>query len=145
MAIVIDEYGGTAGIVTIEDIIEEIVGEIQDEYDSEEKHVEKINDREFIVDGGLSIDEINDTLELDLPEETDIETIAGFVYDIFGKIPREGEMTEHEKIQLIIMKMKKNRIEKIKIIKPDIKDENDYKSEEKKESVEESKVLMSLF
>lgn len=116
MAIVIDEYGGTAGIVTIEDLLEEIVGEIQDEYDKEELSIKKINDNTYILTGVLNISEINDEIDnINIPED-DIETVAGFIYSLLGKIPEEGETAHYKNLEFVIMKMKKNKIDKIKLI-----------------------------
>ncbi len=89
MAIVVDSYGGTAGLVTIEDILEEIVGEIEDEYDKVSKEIEKIGDNHYLINGFVEIDLLNDEYEMDLPEG-DYETIAGLVIDRLEKIPRKG-------------------------------------------------------
>ena len=90
MAVVVDEYGGTAGIVTLEDLIELIVGNIQDEFDNEEEDYSMINETTFNIDGSTSLDEVSDLLDVDLPEG-DYDTIAGLIIDILGTIPREGE------------------------------------------------------
>jgi CBS domain containing-hemolysin-like protein len=93
LAVVVDEYGGTAGLVTMEDIIEELVGEIADEYDDEVPPVELLADGRLRVDGALSIDEANDQFGLHLPEG-DWETLAGLVFDHFGYVPAVGEVAE---------------------------------------------------
>ncbi len=90
MAIVVDEYGGTSGLVTIEDLLEEIVGEIQDEYDVEPPMVEKVNDREVHVDARLPLDDINDLLHVNWQAE-DSDTIGGFVYEQLGRVPKPGD------------------------------------------------------
>jgi putative hemolysin len=90
MAVVVDEYGGTAGIVTLEDLIESILGNIQDEYDNEEEDFSIINDNTYNIDGSTSLDEVSRLLDVDLPEG-DYDTIAGLVIDILGTIPNEGE------------------------------------------------------
>jgi CBS domain containing-hemolysin-like protein len=87
MAIVTNEFGSTAGLVTMEDIIEELVGEIQDEHDEEKPNVEKINDNEFIVNAQATIKEVNDILPIALPENTQYETVSGYINFIFGRIP----------------------------------------------------------
>jgi CBS domain containing-hemolysin-like protein len=87
MAIVTNEFGSTAGLVTMEDIIEELVGEIQDEHDEEKPNVEKINDAEFIVNAQATIKEVNDILPIALPENTQYETVSGYINFIFGRIP----------------------------------------------------------
>lgn len=115
IAIVLDEYGGTAGIVTIEDLVEEIVGDIADEYDKYEKEIEVIKDNEYIVDGSTRIDMVNEMLGLDIESE-DFDSIGGFVIGIIGKIPKPGEQVNYNNIKFIIESIEKNRIEKLKII-----------------------------
>jgi putative hemolysin len=91
LAIVVDEYGGTAGLVTMEDLLEEIVGEIRDEHDEgEEEAIRKISDDETIVEAGTNIEDVNAALDLDLPHE-DFETIGGYTVGLFGRLPHEGE------------------------------------------------------
>lgn len=90
MAIVVDEYGGTAGLVTIEDVIEEIVGEIQDEYDQEDRLIEELEDGAYQLDARLPIDEVNDLLAIILPSE-DSDSIGGFIVDYLGRVPQAGE------------------------------------------------------
>ena len=94
IAIVLDEFGGTAGMVTLEDIVEELVGEIQDEYDEEKPIVEKISDSEFIINASASIYDVNEFLPHDLPEDGDYDTLAGLLGELFGKIPEVGERHE---------------------------------------------------
>jgi len=89
LSIVVDEYGGTAGLVTLEDILEEIVGEIEDEYDLEETTVEKIDTTHYSVKGSVPIHELNEELNLDLPEDQ-FETVGGVIYDIVGSLPKQG-------------------------------------------------------
>ncbi|MBR3987672.1 MAG: HlyC/CorC family transporter [Clostridia bacterium] len=93
MAIVVDEYGGTEGLITLEDLIEDILGNIRDEYDNEEDEVKKISDNRFTVEGSASIEDIAKELELTLPE-TDCDTVAGFVLENLGRIPDDGETPE---------------------------------------------------
>ncbi len=91
IAIVVDEYGGTAGLVTLEDIIEEIIGEIRDEYDKEEIPITKINDNSYLVLGKISVDELNELLNIEIPDEDeDFETLGGLVLNQAGHIPKEG-------------------------------------------------------
>jgi putative hemolysin len=90
MAIVLDEYGGTAGLVTIEDVLEEIVGEIQDEYDVEDRMAKELEDGSYEVDARIPIDEVNDLLEIDLPSE-DSDSIGGFIVNYLGRVPQKGE------------------------------------------------------
>ena len=95
MAIVLDEYGGTAGLVTIEDIIEEIVGEIQDEYDKEDQLVNDLGNGSYEVDARIPIDEVNDLLEVNLPSE-DSDSMGGFIINYLGRVPQTGESFSYE-------------------------------------------------
>lgn len=116
IAIAIDEYGGTAGLITMEDVVEEVVGEIIDEYDKEIKLYEIIGDNTVIVDGIISIEEINEILNIEIPEN-DFETLGGFIFDLLGRVPRKGEKIEYQNFQIIIEQVVKNRIRRVKIIK----------------------------
>lgn len=116
MAIVVDEYGGTSGIVTLEDVIEEIVGEIQDEYDSETPLFQKINEGTFIVDASMQLDEINDELGFDLPTEEGVDTLAGFLLGQFGSVPKTKEKLAYNGYEFIIEKATKKRIQQVRII-----------------------------
>ncbi len=116
MAIVVDEYGGTAGLVTLEDIIEEIVGEIMDEIDEEEKIIKKVAENEWLVNARARIEEVNETLGLEIPEE-EFETIGGLVFNKLGKIPRVGDHIEINGTKIIVEKMRDKRIRKVRIIK----------------------------
>ena len=130
IAILIDEYGGFSGIVTMEDIIEEIVGEINDEYDQEEQIVEKVDDNLFIVDGDVSLSDLSEDYNIHLESESS-ETIGGFIIDILGEIPDDGDEdreVEFESYLFTIMSVKERRIEKVKIfIRPeeDLEDRED--------------------
>ncbi len=115
MAIVTNEFGGTVGIVTMEDIIEELVGEIQDEHDEEKPHVEKLSDEEFIVNALASLSDINEFLPLALPESPHYETISGFVNYNFGRIPAVNEKKQISGYEIIIMKRKKQNVTSVKI------------------------------
>ena len=117
MAIVVDEYGGTAGLVTLEDIIEEIVGEIQDEHDYEQPLFQKINENEFIVDGVMDLEEMNEELKLDLPTEEGVETLAGFLFGLFGSVPKEKQTISHKGYKFIIEKIIKRRIKTVRVLK----------------------------
>ncbi len=115
MAIVVDEYGGTSGLVTLEDIIEEIVGEIQDEYDSEQPLFKKIDDQTFLVDGVMPLEEINEELDLDLPTEEGVETVGGFLYGLFGSVPKEKEMATYKDLEFVVEKVIHRRIRQVRI------------------------------
>lgn len=115
MAIVLDEYGGTAGIVTLQDLIQEIVGDIIDEVRDDEEEIQPINDIEFLVDGSTKLDDVNDKLGTDFVND-DIESIGGYVIAIIGRFPEKGEIVEDECAKFCIEEIDKNRIVKLKII-----------------------------
>lgn len=115
IAIVIDEFGGTAGMVTLEDIVEEIVGEIQDEYDEEKPIVEKISDTEFVINAYATVYDVNEHLPHDLPEDEDYDTIGGLVSHAFGKIPEVGDSEECYGYMLTILKKTEQNVETIKL------------------------------
>jgi len=117
IAVVIDEYGGTAGIITMEDLLEEIVGNMQDEYDEEDDEIIRQDEDTLIVDGMTSLDEISDALEIDLPQDRDYDTIAGMVIDLLGRIPDEDEHPEVNfyRMTFTVLEMEEKRIAKIKI------------------------------
>jgi len=116
MAIVVDEYGGTAGLVTIEDLLEEIVGEIFDEYDLEETLIEYIDERTIRMDARVNIDDANEILNTNLSTD-DIDTVGGFVYSLFGRIPSPGETARFENLTFQVEKVIGRRISKILITK----------------------------
>ena len=115
IAIVLDEFGGTAGMVTLEDIVEELVGDIQDEYDEEKPIVERINDREFVVNALASIYDVNSYLPHDLPEDGDFDTVSGWLGHIFGKIPEVGEQKESNGYNITVLKKSDQNIESVKL------------------------------
>jgi putative hemolysin len=112
IAIVSDEYGGTAGLVTIEDILEEIVGEIHDEYDDEEPEVEQEEGRRFWVTGRLTIDELSELLGQDFSQD-DVATVGGLVYEAFGRVPRAGETITVGAYKLVVERVRRRRIERV--------------------------------
>jgi CBS domain containing-hemolysin-like protein len=115
IAIVLDEFGGTAGMVTLEDIVEELVGEIQDEFDEEKPIVDKVSDHEFIVNAVASIYDVNSHLPHDLPEDGDFDTVSGWVSGIFGKIPEVGEQREADGYNITVLKKSDQNIESVKL------------------------------
>ena len=115
IAIVSDEFGGTAGMVTLEDIVEELVGEIQDEYDEEKPIVEVINDHEFVVNALAPIYDVNGHLPHDLPEDGDFDTVSGWLGHIFGKIPDVGEQKEANGYNITVLKKSDQNIESVKL------------------------------
>ena len=118
IAIVVDEYGGTEGIVTLEDLIEDILGSIQDEYDNEEEEITKISDEKFTVDGSTPIDEVSDLVEVDI-DSGDCETIAGLILDKLGRVPEDNEKPEIEipGLKLKVIETEERRISKVLITK----------------------------
>ena len=116
MAIVVDEYGGTAGLVTIEDILEEIVGEIQDEFDAEEDPVEAISENEAVFNALVNIDDVNRVLDLDLEDE-DVDTLGGYVYSHLGKMPVSGDTFEVDSVSFSVVSTVGRRIKKVRVVK----------------------------
>ncbi len=118
IAVVLDEYGGTAGIVTLEDILEELVGEITDEYEeTPTEPIKKINQNTIETDARISVDDLNDEFELDLPEDEDYETIGGFVFSRLGYIPKTGESFDYENLKFTIASAETRKIKRIQIQK----------------------------
>lgn len=115
MAIVVDEYGGTAGLVTIEDLLEEIVGEIQDEYDAEEPTVEAVNTYEYLFDARVPIDEVNKLLGVELPDEGG-DTLGGFIYSQLGKVPALGDRVEYQNVTIEVLSVNGRRIKQVRAI-----------------------------
>lgn len=115
IAIILDEYGGTAGMVTTEDLVEEIVGEIKDEYDEEHEDIEVIKEDEYLVDGSTKIDLLNEMIGTNIESE-DFDSVGGFVIGILGRFPEEDEIIEYVNIKFIVEKIEKNRIEKLRVL-----------------------------
>ncbi len=116
LAIVIDEYGGTAGLVTLEDLIEEIVGSIHDELESEEKDVQIVDEKNFVVSGQSPLDEVNELLDSNL-QSTDFNTLGGFVFGLFGRMPKVGEQLRYRHLKLEVLELDGRKISKVKITK----------------------------
>jgi CBS domain containing-hemolysin-like protein len=114
MAVVVDEFGGTAGIITIEDIIEEIFGEIDDEYDTEDLVEVKVNEKQFIFSGRHEIDYLNDTYQIGIPTG-DYDTLGGYIISICESIPKEKELIVNELFEIQILQMKNARIEEVEL------------------------------
>jgi CBS domain containing-hemolysin-like protein len=114
MVIVVDEYGGTAGVATLEDIVEEIVGEIQDEYDAEEPIVEQAGDREFIFNARVDLDDVNRLMGTAFPTEMG-DTLGGFVYSQLGKVPVPGEMVRFDGLVVEVLTVTGRRIRKVRV------------------------------
>ena len=112
IAIVSDEFGGTAGLVTIEDVLEEIVGEIHDEYDDEEPEIEQEENKRFWVTGRLALDELSELLGQDFVRE-DLSTVGGLVYETFGRVPRPGEAAKVGSYRMVVERVRRRRIERV--------------------------------
>ena len=116
IAVVLDEYGGTAGLITIEDILEELVGEIRDEYDTvAPEEIKRIDDHTVEVDARMHVDEVNDELHLQLPEDEDYETIGGFVCSRMGKIPTVGEIIQHRNVAIEVIGAEPRRVTRLRL------------------------------
>lgn len=114
MAIILDEYGGTAGIITIEDLVEEIVGDISDEYDENENQIEHIKGNEYMIDGSTKIDDVNQELNINLQSE-DFDSIGGYLIGVLGYLPKSKEIIKTDGLEFIIECVEKNRIEKVRV------------------------------
>ena len=115
IAIVVDEWGGTEGLVTLEDVVEEVMGEIRDPYDQEESNVLKQFDGSFIVDGSITIYDLEEETDIEFPEDRDYDTLGGFILDILTDIPQTGEQVEFNNMIFTVQTVENNRIGKIKI------------------------------
>ena len=124
MAIVVDEYGGTAGLITIEDVIEEILGEIEDEYDREEDQFQPLGNGITLIDGRTSIDTVNEELDIQIPQGDDYDSIAGFIVNILGRVPKMGEIVNYKSLKIVIAEADPRHISKIKIARLEPKKEN---------------------
>lgn len=127
IAVAVDEYGGVSGIVCLEDIIEEIVGDIQDEFDNEREDILEIGDRVYLCDARVDIEDLNEELGFGIPEE-DFDTLGGFVFDLFGKIPVKYEKVTYKDMDFIIQEMDGHKIKTVKIVAG--KDQKDDKEPE---------------
>ena len=115
LAIVVDEYGGTAGLVTIEDIVEEIIGEVVDEFDRERRYITTIGPGEWVIDGLLSVHEANETLGWDLPQSDEYETVAGWLLVQLGHIPTGGEVVHHDDLTVRVDAVRRRRIARLRV------------------------------
>ncbi|EFM39532.1 hypothetical protein HMPREF0379_0689 [[Eubacterium] yurii subsp. margaretiae ATCC 43715] len=116
IAIVLDEYGGVAGIVTMEDLVESIVGDIYDEYDQQDEEVRKVKENIYVINGNSKLTEIQELLQVELISK-DYESLGGYLMDKMGKIPTQGDIYEDENFKFVISSMDKNRINKVKVIR----------------------------
>jgi CBS domain containing-hemolysin-like protein len=118
LAVVVDEYGGTAGLVTLEDLLEELVGEIRDEYDEDERLIQRVAPRSFRVSGRLAIDELNTVTGLQIPDDA-FDTVGGWVLDLFGRVPHKGEKTEADGVRVAVEKVERTRVLEVLVTLPD--------------------------
>jgi CBS domain containing-hemolysin-like protein len=117
MAVVVDEYGGVAGLVTLEDIVEEIVGEIRDEYDlREEAFYQEISSDEYLCSGRMDLDDFNELMEVDLPSD-EADTLGGFIYSRIGRVPTGGESIVLDNLRLTVEQVSKRRIRKVRAVR----------------------------
>ncbi|MBO4532178.1 MAG: HlyC/CorC family transporter [Treponema sp.] len=123
IAMAIDEYGGISGIVTMEDIIEEIVGDIQDEFDKEREDIITINENVWLCDARVDLDDLNETISAQFPNE-DFDSLGGFVFDLFGKVPVKYEKASWNNYDFIVQDMEGHRINVIKVIRNNEDDQN---------------------
>jgi CBS domain containing-hemolysin-like protein len=125
IAIVLDEYGGTAGLVTIEDILEELVGEIQDEYERAPvtQDITRVDERTFEIEGRVDIDDLNDELDIELPDDEDYETIGGFVFSTLGHVPDVGEKFDYDNLTIEVLDAERTRVKRVRITLKDATDE----------------------
>ncbi|MGL4524651.1 MAG: hemolysin family protein [Spirochaetia bacterium] len=115
IAIVVDEYGGVSGLLSMEDIIEHIVGDIQDEFDNETEDIVELAHGQFLCDARANLDYLNKKLSLEFPDE-EFDTLGGFVFDLIGRVPILYEKIDHENVQFVVQQMDGNKVRKVKII-----------------------------
>ncbi len=115
LAIVVDEYGGTAGLVTLEDLLEELVGEIRDEFDEEERLIQKVGPRSFRVSGKLPIDDLNAAVALSIPDKS-FDTVGGWVLDLFGRVPHRGEKKDAGDVTVTVEKVQRTRVVEVLVM-----------------------------
>lgn len=122
IAVVVDEYGGTAGIVSMEDLIESVMGNIQDEYDDEEAEYSRIDEDNFDLEGTMLLDDVAEILNIEFPDELDYDTLGGFITDMLGRIPEESEhpVVTYQNVEFTVIRTEEHRIEKVhaKILLP---------------------------
>jgi len=116
MAVIVDEYGGTAGVVSLSRLVEEIIGPVGDEFAEAEKDFEAINEYTFQIDGSMRIEEANEEMGLEIPEG-DYETVAGFILSLLGRIPRQGKQIKYQGMKIVVTKMRGLKIEEVLLTK----------------------------
>ena len=140
MVIVLDEYGATVGLITLEDLLEEIVGEIRDEYDNDEADlIKEISDHEYIIEGSMSLDDVNDHLHTELNSE-DYDSLGGLIIEHLDRLPQMGdEVVTEDGIRLVVEKLDKNRVETVHVYLPERSDTEEEADEENSDPSETDK------
>jgi putative hemolysin len=113
IAVVLDEHGGTSGMITLEDVIEEIFGEIEDEHDTEELLERQINDNEWLFSARLDISDINEKWGLELPQSENYNTLGGYILDLYQSLPEKGTVVRSDQYLFLVQKTKANRLEEV--------------------------------
>jgi putative hemolysin len=131
MAVVVDEYGGTAGIVSLTSIVEEIVGPLGNEMASREREYEVIDEHTFQVDGGMRVEEVNEAMGTELPAGEDYETIAGLVLKIMGRVPRQGDRLKYRGLRIVVTRMQGMKVAELLITRGRRERERDAKAPDK--------------
>jgi len=116
IAVAVDEYGGVSGIITMEDILEEIVGDIQDEFDNEGETIIRVGENEWICDARMNLENVNDEIDSEIPTD-DFDTLGGFVFDLFGKIPKKQEKTVWKNLSFIIQSVEGHKIRFVRVLR----------------------------
>jgi putative hemolysin len=114
---VVDEFGGMEGIITMEDILEEIVGDIRDEYDEEEQEFDVLPDGSVLVEGMMNIADFNTSVDFSIPESEDYDTVAGFVTTVFGRIPDPGDHLSVDYMDIEVLEVEEHRVRKVRLLR----------------------------
>ena len=138
MAIVVDEFGGTEGIVTLEDILEELVGEIYDEHDEIEILFKKVDDKTFIVSGAENVEDMYEKLDLSAPDDTESTTVSGYITELMDKIPQTGEKLTLKNIEIEVTKASAKHVQEVKVTLLE-NEEEEKNSKNRSDEEEESK------
>jgi CBS domain containing-hemolysin-like protein len=129
LAIVADEYGAVSGLVTLEDCLEELVGEIVDEYDDEQREVVHLPDGDLLVDGGVSVGDLNELLDLEIPDD-DWDTVGGFIFGTLEHVPARGEAVERDGWRFTVTEMNGRRVTRVKVSVLERREEHDRRARE---------------